>query len=183
MKLLIFLALVCLLIAAALVPAQEPEGTTCCVRPDGLCSSCIAKADCTMVGGVCVPSCDNNSQALCFEFGGCCVAGEVCTIEQRGWCVYGLGGQFAGDGSSCVSCEFGACCLPSGECEVRAVLDCDGDGGIWRGEGTVCGDFNGNGIPDTCESIPVTCRSDSNDDGIVDIVDFLTLLADWGPCE
>ena len=32
-------------------------------------------------------------------------------------------------------------------------------------------------------SIPVTCRSDNNEDGVVDIIDLITLLQDWGPCE
>ncbi len=27
------------------------------------------------------------------------------------------------------------------------------------------------------------CRSDSNDDEVVDILDFLNLLRDWGQCE
>jgi hypothetical protein len=36
-------------------------------------------------------------------------------------------------------------------------------------------DANGDGVPDDCE-----CPGDGNEDGTVDIVDFLNLLADWG---
>jgi hypothetical protein len=36
-------------------------------------------------------------------------------------------------------------------------------------------DANGDGTPDDCE-----CAGDGNDDGVVDVVDFLNLLADWG---
>ncbi len=38
--------------------------------------------------------------------------------------------------------------------------------------------MNGNGLPDECE-----CVADLNGSGSVDIIDFLQLLAVWGPCE
>ena len=89
-----------------------------------------------------------------------------------------------GAGTACedFDCAVGACCLPTGDCDVRPIDSCDADGGIWRGAGTSCGDFNGNGLPDTCEEVG-SCRSDANYDGVVDVLDFLTMLQDWGPCE
>ena len=50
---------------------------------------------------------------------------------------------------------FGACCQPNGTCNVMVESECDGLNGIWRGPETNCSDFNANGIPDTCETIPV----------------------------
>ncbi len=76
---------------------------------------------------------------------------------------------------------FGACCLPSGTCNVMVESTCTGFGGIWRGSGTNCADFNGNGIADTCEVIGV-CKWDHNGDGVVNVPDLLELLANWGPC-
>lgn len=58
--------------------------------------------------------------------------------------------------------------------------DCNGDG-----ESDACDIFfklsedgNGNGVPDECEQF-----GDLNGDGSVGIVDFLALLANWGPCD
>ena len=41
-------------------------------------------------------------------------------------------------------------------------------------------DGNANGIPDECE--PQISTADTDDNGIVDVVDLLTLLAAWGQC-
>ena len=35
---------------------------------------------------------------------------------------------------------------------------------------------------DVGESMPSTCRSDINGDNVVDVIDFLTVLQDWGLC-
>jgi len=87
------------------------------------------------------------------------------------------------DCETCKPLVFGACCLPSGQCEIWQEVSCvEEAGGIFRGEGITCGDFNGNGIPDTCEAISVTCPGDLNTDGTVDATDFLLFLAFFGPC-
>ena len=119
--------------------------------------------------------------------GACCLADGSCVAGvSLEWCCFESDDDTAftpgGDCATCDSVIFGACCLPSGECQVWQEPGCLNLGGIWRGEGVTCGDFNGNGIPDTCEAIG-SCRSDGNDDGVVDIIDFLTLLQAWGPCK
>ena len=67
-------------------------------------------------------------------------------------------------------------CLPSPpdpDCNGNGVLDsCD----IADGTST---DANANGIPDDCD---VLCQSDLDHDGMVGILDFLELLANWGAC-
>ena len=67
-------------------------------------------------------------------------------------------------------------CLPS-----LPEMDCNGNGirdscDIADGTST---DANANGVPDDCD---VLCQSDLDNDGMVGILDFLELLANWGPC-
>jgi hypothetical protein len=57
-------------------------------------------------------------------------------------------------------------------------IDCTEAGGQWKGTTSICGDFDQDGMDDACES----CRSDSNGDGVVNVLDFLNLLSDWGDC-
>lgn len=40
-------------------------------------------------------------------------------------------------------------------------------------------DVNGNGVPDECENL---CPADLNDDGVINVLDLLELLAAWGVC-
>ena len=80
-----------------------------------------------------------------------------------------------------VSAKAGACCLPNGTCVTQIESGCESSGGVWRGVGTLCGDFNQNGADDVCETLGA-CQSDLNNDGEVGIEDFLKLLADWGLC-
>ncbi|MHC4083082.1 MAG: dockerin type I domain-containing protein [Planctomycetota bacterium] len=61
--------------------------------------------------------------------------------------------------------------LEVGDCNENGVHD---GTDISSGSST---DFNADGIPDDCQ-----CLSDINGDGVVDVVDFLELLAVWGPC-
>jgi hypothetical protein len=60
----------------------------------------------------------------------------------------------------------------SGDCNANGIPDrCEIDAG------TVTDD-NDNGIPDECEACPWDCGVPS--DGVVNVVDFLALLAQWG---
>jgi hypothetical protein len=61
--------------------------------------------------------------------------------------------------------------LEVGDCNDNGVHDSTDISG---GSST---DYNADGIPDDCQ-----CLSDINGDGVVDVVDFLDLLAVWGPC-
>jgi hypothetical protein len=57
------------------------------------------------------------------------------------------------------------------DCNANGVPDsCD----IFEGTSP---DVNGNGIPDECENL-----ADLNGDGVVNVLDLLSLLALWGPC-
>ena len=59
------------------------------------------------------------------------------------------------------------------DCNVNLLPDsCDIASGF-------SADVNGNGTPDECESL--LCAGDLDGDGVVGIVDFLALLAAWGP--
>ena len=55
-------------------------------------------------------------------------------------------------------------CNLNGICDVRDIADGDSN------------DVNGNAVPDECDV-------DINGDGVVDVLDFLQLLAAWGLCE
>jgi len=161
-------------------------GMGCCLLPDG-CADDIEANDCVAQGGIWSTSGACESGITC-DPGACCFPAGGCIDNlTEWWCIQYAGGVFAGSNVLCIdepTCVAGACCRPEGICEVVTKGHCEENfGGIYRGDGTDCADFNNNGIADTCESIPATCRSDSNEDGIVDIIDFLTLLQDWGPCE
>ena len=57
------------------------------------------------------------------------------------------------------------------DCNGNGIPDeCDIVGGM-------SSDKNENGVPDECE-----CPGDIDGDGEVGILDFLTLLGNWGPC-
>jgi len=170
-----------------LVPPSCPQqGTACCVRQDSCTSygspgssepqQCADEGGFWLLVGLCPQGCNDAA-------GACCLPDGSCVIAISPWCDL-AGGSYMGAGTACedFDCALGACCLPAGNCEVRPVVPCEADGGIWRGQGTVCGDFNQNGADDACESIG-SCRSDTNEDDVVDIIDFLTLLEDWGPCK
>ncbi|MEW5795209.1 MAG: hypothetical protein AB1772_02500 [Candidatus Zixiibacteriota bacterium] len=47
----------------------------------------------------------------------------------------------------------GACCGPNGNCFVTTAIDCEQQGGLYLGDGTVClGDLDGDGVDDACGS-------------------------------
>ncbi len=69
------------------------------------------------------------------------------------------------------------------EIQQNPLLDCDGDGVL--DECQIAADpsldANNNGILDSCEEEP-TCTGDISGDGVVNGVDLLILLNDFGPC-
>lgn len=57
------------------------------------------------------------------------------------------------------------------DCNMNLIPDlCDVNSGTSE-------DINGNGLPDECEQI-----GDLNDDGVVNVLDLLELIANWGAC-
>ncbi len=113
--------------------------------------------------------------------GACCLPDESC-VEARSTDVCAALGGAMEVGLECfeAGCEVAACCLPDASCQELRESDCTMAGGIWHGPDGVCGDFNQNGSDDVCET--TTCPHDIDNDGMVGIVDFLDLLANWGPC-
>jgi len=100
---------------------------------------------------------------------------------------------FCGTANQCIGCKTNEDCDDNDPCNGvefcvdencepgDASPDCNGNGiidscDITNGTST---DANDNGIPDDCD---VACKSDFDNDGEVGILDFLTLLADWGTC-
>jgi len=63
---------------------------------------------------------------------------------------------------------------------VLTPAQCAIAGGTYHGDGTDCGDYNGNGQPDICEPNLPTCAGDVDGDGDTDLDDLVILLADFG---
>ena len=113
--------------------------------------------------------------------GACCLPDESCQQFRSADVCAALGGAHE-PGLECfkAACEVGACCFGDATCQELRDSDCVQAGGLWQGPDSVCGDFNQNGIDDACETS--SCPHDIDNDGMVGIVDFLDLLASWGPC-
>ena len=124
------------------------------------------------------------------------IEGACCDVVQNGDCQWRteescakIGGIYYGDGvEECPPdspCEIlGACCYGILKCRIRSEPGCFNGGansGIWKGPDTNCDDADFNGISDVCDT--TICMGDLDGDGEVGIVDFLFLLALWGPCE
>jgi len=65
----------------------------------------------------------------------------------------------------------GACCHPIAGCSIPSQSNCEGAGGQYFGDGSVC-------TPDPC--CVWDCDGGRSTDGVVGITDLLTLLAQWG---
>ena len=170
-----------LLVVAAVVPGQQESGgdNGCCVYQQ----SCVgyenpgdnAQKECEASGGIWLgntgsPPCPADCNS---GLGACCRNDGWCVVSNEAWCrlVIAPGNtEWMGAGTTCeVDCSLGACCLADDFCTVVPLAFCNG---VWNA-GQECG------APDSCV---FKCRSDLSGDGVVDIVDFLTLLADWGVC-
>ena len=91
-----------------------------------------------------------------------------------GICLIGASGTNSTTGSAYLYgssvIETGACCTGD-SCDVTIASDCQGD---WLGADTNC-----SGAPCSVAA----CNGDTDQDGIVDIVDLLNVISDWGECE
>jgi hypothetical protein len=122
--------------------------------------------------------------------GACCLPGNACLPQSTAeFCIVIVKGVYQGDGTTCGG-DCGMCCIDKIECHSSWSPDhCAYTGGQFFGN-IPCG-------PDSpCG--PSVCDSDIDGDGEVgildfldllanwtdpyDIVDYWTLLADWGPC-
>jgi endonuclease/exonuclease/phosphatase family metal-dependent hydrolase len=119
--------------------------------------------------------------------GACCTSG-VCEVKTEADCLAG-GGEYQGDGTDCSGgpcTPVGACCYacdpvplapcpdgsgsPGSACVDLAEADCLASGGVYRGDGTSCGDA----------PFPCQCPADVNGDGRVDVFDFSELAGAFG---
>tara|TARA_B100001059_G_scaffold219959_1_gene241514 strand:+ start:4821 stop:5900 length:1080 start_codon:yes stop_codon:yes gene_type:complete len=62
----------------------------------------------------------------------------------------------------------GSCCLATG-CDLLTEVACENLGGSW----TLAGD---------CDDCAPTCQGDTNQDGVVDVLDLLVVIEGWGTC-
>ncbi len=168
----------------AVQPGAEggsPEGTTgaCCVPGANACIDGISADECLLAfGGLYQGDGTTCGGASC---GACCMPDESCVDLTSPNACAALGGSHETE-TECfeASCETAACCLADASCVALRETDCAAAGGVWHGPDGICGDFDQNGTDDVCET--TACPHDSNGDGNVGIVDFLNLLATWGPC-
>jgi len=107
--------------------------------------------------------------------GACCTDVVTCVITTEEDCLAQSGSYF-GTGTECYDnicsqdLDRGACCI-DGQCSDVFPLTCAILGGAWLGT-----EF-------TCESGPCRlCPADIDLNGVVDVQDFLDLLAGWGTC-
>jgi hypothetical protein len=149
----------------------DPKGA-CCL-PDGTCVA-VSVFECGNLGGLYLG--DGTPCSDCDAvnpIGACCYADGTCVQTSAPGCQ-ATGGSYLGDATLCDDCFGvpldGACCLPGG-CVITIEPDCLAQGGTFLGGGTSC---------DDCPLPLSPC--DLNQDGSVDVIDFLLLLADWGPC-
>jgi hypothetical protein len=114
-----------------------------------------------------------------FECGACCMPDESCADDVAPAVCTAMGGAHE-PVTDCVTtdCAIGACCMGDATCQELRESACLEAGGLWKGATSVCGDFDQDGRDDACAA----CRSDTNGDGLVNVLDFLNMLADWGTC-
>lgn len=84
------------------------------------------------------------------------------------------GEQFFAIGGTALPCPdpSGACCFDT-DCNDLTEADCLALGGVYNGDGSFC-----NTEPSPCA--PEPCEGDTNGDGVVDVADVLTVIANWG---
>ena len=113
---------------------------------------------------------------------GACVFMGICSTSFSDSCAGQLG-LWYGEGSFCVG---PIPCDSFGLCPPRSAACCLGDGGCVALVRDLCVEAGGTPSPPftPCSQVtcPQPCSADIDGDGMVGIVDFLDLLAAWGPC-
>ena len=120
------------------------SGDVPCCLPDNTCAI-LAVFDCEAQGGVSLgddyASCDPNPCPV--AYGACCFEwGAQCVMTTEADCAQHEGGIFMGAATTCETIECanrtGACCMPDQSCFVAPEFVCDGAGGEYAGDGTIC---------------------------------------------
>jgi len=136
--------------------------------------------------GQCQPPFSGSSNLVAYECCGRCGPPGACCMPTG--CTDGftqidchlLGGVFLGPYSGCdaetctVGDPRGACCLVD-RCAFLRQSACQAIQGSWLGTEYVCSD-------EVCSEVAGACLADQDWNGQVDVLDMLSMLADWGPC-
>ena len=121
----------------------------------------------------------NEISEVCIALGTCCTNNDIycVSLTLEADCT-AYGGTWLGEGTSCDDCPppvepevLGACCV-NGTCVRTTFDDCFAGGGSYAGDDIDCDEAQ----------CPETCQGDVNDDGNVDVVDLLTVIANWNDC-
>lgn len=162
--------------AAQLCTGSPPQA--CCLSP-GACVM-LSPEECLSFGAS--PQGDGTScggTVTCFPEA-CCFADDSCQNLTRDECL-AAGGTPNGPTTDCATSSCTppreACCLTEDVCINLEPSDCLAQGSQPKGPGTDC----------STVSCFITCPSDIAPlvapDGMVDVLDLLDMLANWGPCQ
>ncbi len=148
-------------------PNLCPQPGSCCAA-NGNCTVTL-EANCTgiwTIGGTCSPNpCPQPT-------GACCAADGGCSVTTAAACV----GTYQGDGTNCSPnpCSpVGACCPPSNQCQILTQSSCESGGGLYLGDGTICGECGANtAVP---PSVPIQVNpgggnGDPTEDSLITIM-------------
>lgn len=152
----------------------DEEGACC--FDDGTCALLMVN-DCEAQSGTFAGEGVDCITANCPQpIGACCIpsTGECVDLLQSECTA--VAGVWVGLDTSCATtvCFLpGACCMPDGSCtDTGNQGQCNTAGGSFQGNGTTC----------AAVSCLQPCPADIIVNGEVDVLDLLSLLANWGPC-
>jgi hypothetical protein len=181
----------------------EQTSTGACCFDDGSCEE-LESQECFQQDGSFNAVGTTCGDVECPISGACCFPNGNCSVISVQECITS-GGVFQGVGASCndVVCEVtaGSCCFLE-MCIESTEEQCAGIGGVFEGVGVSCDDVvcdppcpgdcdsPADGVVDVQDFLallaqwggPGSCDIDGGGDGVVDVADFLDLLAFWGPC-
>ena len=121
---------------------------------------------------------------------GACVDGFTisCLETDAETCTMSISALWYGEGTFCHP-DFNIVCSPLSNCPPISSACCLGDGTCVVLIPELCLESNGTPSPmgTACSGIfevtcPQPCDADTDGDGTVGILDFLDVLAAWGPC-